>query len=408
MYAATKTYGLFLLAGAGFAAATGLGAPTAPPTPKPVDPSPTAPETPPTAEPPAQAQADAPRVRPRIQMALVLDTSNSMDGLIEQAKAQLWRITNELSTAVLRGQDPQLEVALYEYGKQDLPSKTGFIRQLVPFTEELDRVSEQLFALTTHGGSEHAGEAISRAVEELAWDDAQSTLRMVFIAGNESFHQGPIAPRTALAAARSRGIIVNPVFCGSESSRVARGWKQGARIAGGRFMTIDHNETVVHRSTPHDAELARLGAELNDTYIPLGNRGVQGLSRQRAQDANARAMGGGAMASRVASKASKFYSNPSWDLADAVEKGAVDLDELESKALPKEMQKMKPAERKAHVKRNRERRDELRARIRALKTKREAYLERTRQSESEGDASLGEALVETIRDQARDKGYSFR
>jgi hypothetical protein len=408
MYAATKTYGLFLLAGAGFAAATGLGVPTAPETPKPVDPSPTAPETPPPAEPPTQAQADAPRVRPRIQMALVLDTSNSMDGLIEQAKAQLWRITNELSTAVLRGQDPQLEVALYEYGKQDLPSKTGFIRQLVPFTEELDRVSEQLFALTTHGGSEHAGEAISRAVEELAWDDAQTTLRMVFIAGNESFHQGPIAPRTALAGARSRGIIVNPVFCGSESSRVARGWKQGARVAGGRFMTIDHNETVVHRSTPHDAELTRLGAELNDTYIPLGTRGAQGLSRQRAQDANARAMGGGALASRAASKASKFYSNPSWDLADAVEKGAVDLDELQSEALPKEMQKMEPAERKAHVKRNRERRDELRAQIRALEKKREAYLERTRQSASEGDASLGEALVETIRDQARDKGYSFR
>ena len=36
---------------------------------------------------------------PEIKVALLLDTSNSMDGLIDQAKAQLWQIVNELSYA---------------------------------------------------------------------------------------------------------------------------------------------------------------------------------------------------------------------------------------------------------------------------------------------------------------------
>ncbi|MEZ5022383.1 MAG: hypothetical protein R2728_03810 [Chitinophagales bacterium] len=31
----------------------------------------------------------------KIQIALLLDTSNSMDGLIEQAKGKLWSIVNE-------------------------------------------------------------------------------------------------------------------------------------------------------------------------------------------------------------------------------------------------------------------------------------------------------------------------
>jgi predicted secreted protein len=31
-----------------------------------------------------------------IQIAILLDASNSMDGLIEQAKTQLWKIVNEL------------------------------------------------------------------------------------------------------------------------------------------------------------------------------------------------------------------------------------------------------------------------------------------------------------------------
>src|SRR6185295_3102994 len=34
-----------------------------------------------------------------IMLALLLDTSNSMDGLIEQAKSQLWKIVNELAAA---------------------------------------------------------------------------------------------------------------------------------------------------------------------------------------------------------------------------------------------------------------------------------------------------------------------
>ena len=32
-----------------------------------------------------------------VQVAILLDTSNSMDGLIEQAKTQLWRVVNELA-----------------------------------------------------------------------------------------------------------------------------------------------------------------------------------------------------------------------------------------------------------------------------------------------------------------------
>ena len=57
---------------------------------------------------PAQAKT------PRIQIAILLDTSNSMDGLIDQAKAHLWKIVNGFATAKRDGQTPDLEVALLE------------------------------------------------------------------------------------------------------------------------------------------------------------------------------------------------------------------------------------------------------------------------------------------------------
>lgn len=53
---------------------------------------------------------------PKIQLAILLDTSNSMDGLIDQARNQLWQVVNEFLEAKKNGLDPRLEVAIFEYG----------------------------------------------------------------------------------------------------------------------------------------------------------------------------------------------------------------------------------------------------------------------------------------------------
>src|SRR5512146_541218 len=88
------------------------------------------------------SQAADERGRPLVQLALLLDTSNSMDGLIDQAKSQLWKVVNEFITARRAGQRPELQVALYEYGNDGLSRESGYIRQVVPLTADLDKVSE--------------------------------------------------------------------------------------------------------------------------------------------------------------------------------------------------------------------------------------------------------------------------
>ena len=61
-----------------------------------------------------------------IMLALLLDTSNSMDGLIDQAKSQLWKIVNELSAAKCGdGSRHNIKIALYEYGNDGLPESEG-------------------------------------------------------------------------------------------------------------------------------------------------------------------------------------------------------------------------------------------------------------------------------------------
>ncbi|MBV6652737.1 MAG: hypothetical protein KI786_03225, partial [Mameliella sp.] len=80
-----------------------------------------------------------------IQVALLLDTSNSMDGLIEQAKSQLWSILIALSQTRKSNAAPNLEIALYEYGNDGLPASSGHVRQVLSFTQDMDEVSAALF-----------------------------------------------------------------------------------------------------------------------------------------------------------------------------------------------------------------------------------------------------------------------
>ena len=61
-----------------------------------------------------------PTTASKIQVALLLDTSNSMDGLIDQAKSQLWKMVNRLADAQRQNQGVELEIALYEYGNDNL------------------------------------------------------------------------------------------------------------------------------------------------------------------------------------------------------------------------------------------------------------------------------------------------
>ena len=104
-----------------------------------------------------------------ILLGLLLDTSNSMDGLIDQAKAQLWNIVNKLSEARSDGQRPTVRVALYEYGNSGLPMTGNYIRQVSPFTVNMDEISKQLFALATDGGEEYCGAVLAKSLDELDW-----------------------------------------------------------------------------------------------------------------------------------------------------------------------------------------------------------------------------------------------
>jgi von Willebrand factor type A domain len=377
--------------------------------------------------------------KPLIQIAILLDTSNSMDGLINQAKSHLWRIVNEFATAKQNGQRPELQVALYEYGNNGLSPQENFIRQVLPLTTDLDKVSEQLFALKTNGGEEYCGAVIRHAIQTLTWSQSDKDFKAIFIAGNEPFTQGPVDYTSSCKEAISKGVIVNTIHCGPYAVGVQTKWQDGALLADGSYTNIDQNKTAVAVVAPQDKELAELNAKLNGTYVAYGEFGRPGQARQVAQDAASSSLGGANLSQRAAAKSSALYSNARWDLVDAIQQKKVKLEDLKDEDLPENMRKMSLAERKAFVEQQSKLRADVQAKIQSLADARDKYVTEAMRKQAQAAAptataapaqaggvgkpgaapaatapagpagqSLDDAIVKTVREQAARKSFEFK
>ncbi len=389
----------------------------------------------------------APPDRAVIKLALLLDTSNSMDGLIEQAKSQLWKIVNEINEAKYNGDPADLEIALYEYGNDGLEAADNYIHQITPFTSDLDLISKELFDLKTNGGSEYCGHVIADALNDLDWGTNGDNLKMIFIAGNEPFNQAPVentengskiikkvavnnqqnvyqqqnnAPSfyfdnagtsdfyiTACRNAASEQVFVNTIFCGNADEGVQTYWKKGADLARGEYMNIDQNQETFYIETPYDDKIADLNGQLNDTYIPYGASGGDMKSNQTIQDYNASSYGKANSVSRIVSKSSHNYKNSSWDLVDASRSADFDMSEVKDKYLPEEMQGMSLEEKKAYVKKKDEERTKIQEQIKEINAERMKYIEKKKKELGEEESSLDAAMIKAIHEQAKTKNFLF-
>lgn len=342
----------------------------------------------------------------KIKVALILDTSNSMDGLIDQAKSQLWKIVNELSYCKYASTDPKLEIALYEYGNDRLPMREGYIRLVTPFTNDLDLISEKLFSLKTDGGSEYCGQVIGLSLKQLDWGTKKEDLRMIFIAGNEPFNQGNVGYHEVCKSAKQNDIIINTIFCGNFNEGVNTHWKDGAYIGGGEYMNIDQDCKYVYIPSPYDDRLFHLNKKLNDTYVGYGKKGRAYKLRQAEQDLNAEMVSGETAIQRTASKSSGKYSNTDWDLVDAYKENNEILHKLVSSELPDEMKTMSASEKNAYIELKRKERTKITNEINELNAKRDKYVAE-KQTTSTYGKMFDQVIIDAVKKQALLKNYTF-
>ena len=370
-----------------------------------------------------------------IDLAICLDTSGSMSGLIESAKQRLWALVNDLAVAE---PTPRLRVALLTYGSPSYGAEDGYVHVQVPLTDDLDMVSMKLFELGTDGGDEYVARVTDSAAKNLAWSKEEAAVKMIVVAGNEAATQDPqVTLEQACGFAIEKGIVVSSLYCreggqqaqtrGSNSlaqtvapanaagptpiamplDDIALGWKRVATLADGAFAMIDQDSGVVIMETPLDDKLAALSTEINGTYIPYGSNAQWACSNQAVQDANAIGLNNEAAASRALTKGGGLYVC-GWDLVDALEGGTVEPDAIDRELLGEEHKELTDDELLALVDTKRAERAKIRAAIAELGEQREAWLVNERETLGvDESASFDSPIRFALRDLAETRGFVF-
>ncbi|OGR41984.1 MAG: hypothetical protein A2X35_11305 [Elusimicrobia bacterium GWA2_61_42] len=347
--------------------------------------------------------------KPLVQVAVLLDTSNSMDGLINQARSQVWKIVNELVSSEKSGSKPLIEVALYEYGNSALPMEKGWIRRVLPFTSDLDSVAKELFALKTNGGDEYCGQVIKEAVDGLKWSPKADVYKAIFIAGNEPFTQGAVSFQEAVAKAKAKNIFVNTIYCGSRQQGLAEQWKAGAELAEGDYANIDQSAQDYAIAAPQDDKIAQLSTRLNDTYVARGAFGQSKMAAKKEMDSMTLGAGASVASERAAFKAAApaaAQAESSWDVVSALESGSLKRGEIKKDQLPEELRAMDKAKLDKYLDEKLTERKKIKEEIIRLQSERKAYIAVEEKKKSSVN-TLDKAMIETIRKQATRRGYKF-
>lgn len=341
-----------------------------------------------------------------VNLAICLDTSGSMDGLIDAARRNIWSVVNDLALAE---PTPQLQIALLTFGNDGHEESDGWVRIHAPLTGNLDFISQELFAQSTDGGTELVARVIDRAVTMLDWDSDPNALKIIIVAGNEGADQDTtMSYQDACRNAIAQGIMVNSIYCGNAGDAEAAAWREVSMLADGAFATIDKDKAIVHIPTPFDEELARLNEAINTTYVAYGSYGWAGQERQTAEDDNATHLGATVAASRVACKAGALYDNAGWDLVDACREKVVDLETIDEADLPENMRAMSLEERQAYIAAKQGEREALAGQVASVVNHREAFrLREQKRLAIDESQSLGSTLRRAIREQASAKGVQF-
>jgi hypothetical protein len=342
-----------------------------------------------------------------VDLVICLDTSGSMEGLLDSARARLWDVVNSMNGV---RPTPRLRVGLLTYGSpHNSTASRGWVLKQSDLTSDLDTVYAKMMAMSTNGGEEYVGWVLNDAVNDMNWSTDPKALRLIFVAGNESADQGInyYNFRNVARVAKAKDILINAIYAGPREQGAAEQWPGVASCGGGSFSAIDMQCGTMQVETPHDKLLLELNLKLNSTYVPYGDAGSRGAANQAEQDGLAQKVGVASAASRVAAKATAMYDNAGWDLVDAVAQGRVEVKDLKKESLPAPMQALPVEEREAYVKKVQTQRADIRRQINETQAARSEHLAVARKKAAGGKVALDEAMEKTLREQAAAKGFEF-
>jgi Mg-chelatase subunit ChlD len=347
---------------------------------------------------------------PQIEVVFVLDTTGSMGGMITAAKEKIWSIASTMASAQTA---PEIKIGLIAYRDRG----DAYVTQTITLSSDLDSMYAKLMDFQADGGGdgpESVNKALHDAVHNMNWSQNPNTYKAIFLVGDAPPHmdyQDDVKYPVTLALAKQKGIIVNAIQCGQDSSATPD-WHQIASLGQGSYFQVEQSGNAVAIASPYDKKLAELSSKLDKTRFFYGNdeekarqagkmAATDKLHKESSSESQARRATFNASAS---GKANLLGEN---ELVDAVASGRVKLSSLPKKSLPESLQVMSPAAQEEFVGNTKKERGELESEIKQLAEQRNDYLQQKAVAEGGKKDSLDAKLYGAIRNQAKEKGLVY-
>ena len=347
----------------------------------------------------------------RLEIVFALDTTGSMGGLIEGAKAKIWAIANAIS-----GRDPAPDVKFGLVAYRDRCD--DYVVKQYGLTADLDLTFRHLGGLRAAGGGdmpEDVNAALAEAVDAIQWSTGEDVLKIIFLVGDAPPHMDyPDQEQYPELCARAvkQGIVINTIQCGGERSTV-RPWKEIAQMGLGEYAVILQDGGVQVEATPYDEEMASVSLALGGTAVPYGGDAAHRSVKEK-------------LASSVAAPASSTADRLAYtmrrkkvvfgddELLAALDEGKLRPEEINPKLLPADLRDLPPAELRQAIETRRAERDRLLARANELRRQRDEFLDGQRRraaasapAAAPAPASFDREVQNAIRAQARRKGIDL-
>lgn len=311
----------------------------------------------------------------RVEVAFVLDTTGSMESLIDGAKRKIWSIANSIIDI-----NPNADVRMALIGYRDLGD--DYVVRSYQMSADIQGLYGNLLQFVADGGGdgpESVNEALDAAVKDLEWSKDDGTRRIIFLVGDAPPHMDYAnAPRypSVLAKARDKAIIVNTVQAGDEPE-TAEYWRDIARLGKGKYFAIPQDGGQVEViNSPYDDEIIVLQQKIDRTVVPYG-------TYEKQQEVRAKMETKGAAPAAVQVDNSKFYSKRSaskeivtggGDLLDDVRNNVRKLEDISEDELPADLKGKSAGDLKAAVTERTAARVKLEGEMAELIKKRDAYV----------------------------------
>jgi Mg-chelatase subunit ChlD len=354
------------------------------------------------AEPPIPDKSSVPPPpKPVVDVVFVLDSTGSMSGLIEGAKEKIWSIANSVI-----GQKPAPAVRIGLVSYRDRGDE--YVTRQYDLTDDIDEVFKNLRSFKAGGGGdtpESVNQALHEAVGKMSWSSGKDATKIVFLVGDCPPHmdyQDDVKYPVTCKKAAASNIVINTVQCGTHSDTTPV-WQEIARLAEGTYIALAQSGGMVAMSTPHDAEIAKLSADLGETAIAYGSAAQQSAVREKNSAAKDAAPAVSAARAAYNTKTGGKAVQGRGDLLADLAEGTVKIESVKEDELPEEFKGKSAEERGKLIEERQSKRAVLNKQLDELVRKRSDFIEQEKsrlKKEGKGD-SFDLKVEETIRKQTR-------